>query len=81
MVVAEMLGVVKLVAVVDKAVPPVATSYQSTVIPPATVAESATVPVPHLEPAVPVGAVGNAFTVAITAVLVNELQPVVALFA
>ena len=68
---------VKLVDPVVKAVPPVATSYQSTVTPPATVAESATVPVPHLEPAVPVGVVGNAFTVAVTAVLVNELQPVV----
>ena len=36
-----------------------------------------TVPVPHLELSVPVGGLGTALTVAVTAVLVAEVQPVV----
>ena len=59
-----------------KTVPPVATSYQSITFP-ALLAEILTVPVPHLEPLVPVGAVGIVFTVAVTAVLVADVQPVV----
>ena len=36
-----------------------------------------TVPVPHLELSVPVGGLGTAFTVAVTGVLVADIQPVV----
>ena len=39
-------------------------------------ADKLTVPVPHLAPSVPVGADGTAFTVAVTAVLVADIQPV-----
>lgn len=81
MAVAERLGVVKLAEPVASSVPPDAASYQSTVTPPATVADKATVPVPHLEALVPVGAAGTALTVAVTAVLVKELQPVIVLIA
>jgi len=40
-----------------------------------------TVPVPHLDPPIPVGAAGIAFTVAVTAVLVAETHPVVVFLA
>ena len=40
----------------------------------ALVAEFVTTPGPHLDPAVPVGAAGTAFTVAVTAVLVTDAQ-------
>ena len=39
-------------------------------------ADKATVPVPHLAALVPVGADGTAFMVAVTAVLVADVQPV-----
>ena len=39
-------------------------------------AEIFTVPAPHLAALVPVGADGTAFTVAVTAVLVADVQPV-----
>ena len=39
-------------------------------------ADKPTVPVPHLAALVPVGADGTAFTVAVTAVLVADTQPV-----
>ena len=39
-------------------------------------ADKPTVPVPHLEASVPLGEVGTAFTVAVTAVLVEDVQPV-----
>ena len=42
---------------------------------PVPVADKPTVPVPHLAALVPVGADGTAFTVAVTAVLV-DVQPV-----
>ena len=45
--------------------PPDAAAYQSMVSPEPGVADRLTVPVPHLEPAVPVGAFGNAFTVVV----------------
>ena len=45
------------------------------------VAEMVTVPVPHLEAPVPEGAAGTAFTVAVTAVLVAEIHPVVVFLA
>ena len=74
-----MLGVVKLFTPVPPAntVPNVDAAYQSTVIPAGVVALMITVPVPHLEPAVPaVGTAGAAFTVATTAVRVDEIQVV-----
>ena len=78
MVVADILGVVKLVTPVPPARgdPPVAAAYQSMVSPPPTVAEITTVPVPHLVKGPPaVGAAGAAVTVAVTAVLVADRQP------
>ena len=75
-----MPGVVKLVVPVAKADPPEAAAYQSIVAPLLGVAEIFTVPVPHLEPFVPVD-VGNVFTVAVTAVLVAEIHPVVVFLA
>jgi len=59
-----MLGVVKLVKPVPPATidPPVAASYQSTVVPVTTFAPNTTEPVPHRAPAVPVGTAGMAFT-------------------
>ena len=43
---------------------------------PVPVADKTTVPVPHLAALVPVGADGTAFMVAVTAVLVADIQPV-----
>ena len=73
-----MLGVVKLVTPEPpvNTVPAVETEYQSMVDPVAGVAEITTGPVPHLEPVVPIGAAGATPTVAITAVLVGEIQVV-----
>ena len=75
----KILGVVKDVTPnpPSKGEPPVETEYQSIVKPVPAVAEITTVPVPQLEPAVPAGKVGTVFTVAVTAVLVTETQPVV----
>ena len=73
----EIFGVVKLALVDCNKVPPVAASYQSMVSPVPTDADISTVPVEHLVPLVPVGEAGNALTVAVTAVLVAEIQPVV----
>jgi hypothetical protein len=61
-----MLGVVKLLPV-DNNVPSVESEYHLMV--PVPVAESVTIPVPHLDSPVPVGADGTALTVAVTAVL------------
>jgi len=72
-----MLGVIKLDNPLNSSVPPVDASYQSTVVPAALDADIVTVPVPHLELAVPVGAAGTVLTVATTAVLVADIQPVV----
>jgi hypothetical protein len=72
-----MLGVIKLDNPLNSSVPPVDASYQSTVVPAALDADIVTVPVPHLELPVPVGAAGTVFTVATTAVLVADIQPVV----
>jgi hypothetical protein len=63
-------GVVKLLPV-PKAIVLVLVAYHSIVPANIVEAESATVPGPHLEPAVPMGAVT---TVATTAVLVEETQ-------
>ena len=61
---------------VAKAVPPTESAYQSSVKPGA-VAVSITVPLPHLDAEVVVGAAGGTPKVAITAVLEVEVQPVV----
>ena len=74
-------GVVKLFEPVNNNVPPDAASYQSMVSPAPGVAEIFTVPVPHLELPVPVGAAGTAFTVAVTVALVAETHPVVVFLA
>ena len=81
MVVADIDGVVKLFEPASNNVPPDAASYQSMVSPAPGVAEMVTVPVPHLEPTVPVGAAGTAFIVAVTAVLVAATHPVVVFLA
>jgi len=81
MVVAAILGVVKEATPVPpvNTVPPDDAAYQSMVSPAPAVAPSTTVPVPHLDPSVTdVGPLGIEFTVAVTAVLVAEIQPVVA---
>ena len=74
-----MLGVVNDVVPVPPArtAPPVAAAYQSIVSPALTLADIATVPVPHLELIIPVGEFGIGFTVAVTATLVAEVHPVV----
>ena len=74
-----MLGVVKDVVPVPPAstAPPEDAAYQSIVSPAPTAPDITTVPVPHLEPCVPVGGAGTEFTVAVTATLVAEIQPVV----
>jgi hypothetical protein len=74
-----MLGVVNVVTPVpdDNTDPPVDAAYQSMVSPAPGVADISTVPVEHLVPFVPEGVAGNALTVAVTAVLLAEIQPVV----
>ena len=65
-----------------RTVPPLAAEYQSIVVPTGLVAEMVTVPGPHLEPLTGnVGAVGNGLIVAVTAVRVKDLQPVVVFLA
>ena len=61
--------------------PPLEASYQSIVSPEPGVADILTVPVEHLVPFVPEGVAGNALTVAVTAVLLAEIQPVVMFLA
>ncbi len=56
-------------------VPPVAAAYQFKV-PALAVAPKVTVPVPHIDAGVVVVTVGVVFTVAMTAVLVAVVQPV-----
>ena len=72
-------GVVYEFVPVVSAVPPVAAAYQSMVCPAPGVAEIVTVPVPHRDAGVPAGAAGSVLTVAVTAVLVDEIQPVAVL--
>ena len=76
-----MEGVVKVFELVTKAAPPVAAAYQSMVCPAPGEAEIVTVPEPHIAAPVPAGADGDVFTVAITAVLVEEIHPVAELRA
>jgi hypothetical protein len=76
----EIDGVVKLDVPVPpvSGEPPVAAAYQSITVPAAGVALSTTVPVPHREAAVPVGAAGraNTFTVRVVVALVQPPVPV-----
>ena len=65
---------------VCKAVPPLDAAYQSTVFEtPVTAALIVNEPDPHLDESNPVAAAGKGFTVAVTASLVAETQPVVVL--
>ena len=72
-------GVVKLAFPVPPAriVPLVGTSYQSIVSPVFAVAEILRLPGPHLELSIPTAALGNAFIVAITGVLVMDMHPAI----
>ena len=71
-----MEGVVKLAPLPIK-VPPVEASYQSIEVPAALVADIVTVPAPHIEPSTGlIAGVGIELTVAVTAVLVADIQPV-----
>ena len=77
-------GVVKLVTPVPPVIklPADVASYQSMVEFVAAVAERVTVPVPQFSPLTgEVGAAGLAFTVATTAVLVDDTQPEVVFLA
>jgi hypothetical protein len=88
MVVVDILGVVNEVTS-DPLVntePPLEDAYQSIASSagppnPDLEADILTVPVEHLVPFVPEGVAGNALTVAVTAVLVAEIQPVVVFLA
>ncbi len=75
----EILGVVKLVTPVplESIEPPDEAAYQSIVSPEPGVAEMVTVPEPQREALPAVGVDGEALTVAVTAVLVADTQPVV----
>jgi hypothetical protein len=58
--------------------PPVDASYQSIVVPAVLDADRVTVPAPHLEAATGfVAFAGTLFTVAVTAILAADRQPVV----
>ena len=72
-----MLGVVYVVDPLDSNVPPVDALYQSIVSPAPAVADKVTLPIPQFDAPVPVGVVGNEFTVATTAVRDADVQPVV----
>ena len=70
-----MEGVVKLVVPVppDNGLPPVEFAYQSIVSPTFTLPLITTVPVPILEPSVPVGLEGKAITVAVPVLTSTEV--------
>ena len=72
--VALITGVVKLL-VVESAEPPVAVAYHSIVEPAGGVAVNETVPAPQTSPVVIPGSAGADSTVAVTASLVAETQP------
>ena len=69
------LGVVNEFEAVASADPQLAAAYQSIVSPTPGVADRVSVPVPHRELLVAVGAEGNKFTVAITGVRVELTHP------
>ena len=75
------VGVVKEVDPLSNAVPPDDAAYQSIVSPASGVAESIKLAETHPTSPVPAGAPGVLFIVAITAVLVAEIQPVVVFLA
>ena len=66
---------VKFAALVEIAVPPVDTAYQSTVSPDPEMADKETEPVEHLDAPVTDGVEGSECTVAVAIVLANEIQP------
>ena len=74
-------GLVKLVLPDKSGVPNVAALYQSIVSPAPGVAVIVIVPVPQRAAGPPSGTDGMLFTVAVTAVLVGETQPVVVFLA
>lgn len=79
--VADIDGVVKLEPLPSN-VPPDAILYQSMVVPLGLVADIVTIPVPHLDPLMgKVGAPGKGLTVAVTGVLVEDMQPVLVFLA
>ena len=61
----------------NKDVPPLEAEYQSMVSPAPAVAEIVTVPAPQRDALPADGADGTAFTVAVTAVLLPDIHPVV----
>ena len=65
---------------VANVVPPDGFAYQS-IIAPLKDADIVTVPAPHLELSVPAGASGMVLTVAVTALLEDEIHPVVVFLA
>ena len=71
-----MYGVLIVVYPFAKAVPPVGIRYQSTVDPDGGVAVKITVPGPHREVLVAIGAVGIVFIVTVTIVLDADTHPV-----
>lgn len=71
--VAAILGVVKLLLAVDKAVPPEGAAYQSITFPDEA-EDINTVPVPHLAPLVPV-AIAVVLMMALTVVLEEDMHP------
>ena len=77
MVVALILGVVKLFEPLDKGVAAVVEAYQSTDAPAGGVAVNVTVPAPQREAEPTAGVAGNGLTVATTAVRVAETQALV----
>ena len=76
-----MLGVVKVVVLVAKAVPPVAAAYQSIWSFTPAFAVSVTVPAPHLKPPTTFTVAELPPTVAVTATLLAAKQPVVVFLA
>ncbi len=67
--------------VVESGVPAVATEYHATVPPEGAVADSITVPAPHLAPAIAAGAEGRGLMVAKSAVRLADTQPEAVIFA
>ena len=74
------LGVEKLVDPEANAVPPEAAAYQSAVAPALTTVESEAIPL-HIVLGVTLVTVGTELIVAVTAVLLDEIQPVVVFLA
>ena len=65
----------------DNAVPPLEVAYQSIVSPDPAEALNVTVPVPHRVTFVAVGIDASEFTIALSAFLIAETQPVVVFLA